>query len=43
MKIGVKPDAKYVGGFNLFGEKFGDYPQSIIMQLYNEAADGASK
>jgi predicted transcriptional regulator len=39
MKIGVKPDAKYVGGFNLFGEKFGDYPQSIIMEVYDEAED----
>lgn len=37
MKIGVKPDAKYVGGFNLFGEKFGDYPQSIVMDVCVEA------
>ncbi|MDF2540383.1 MAG: transcriptional regulator, TrmB [Herbinix sp.] len=36
MKIGVKPDAAYVGGFNLFGEKFGDYPQNIIMEVYDE-------
>jgi len=33
-KLGVKPDARYVGGFNLFGEKFGDYPHAIVMQIY---------
>lgn len=38
-KIGVKPDARYVGGFNLFGEKFGDYSQNIIMEIYNELED----
>ncbi len=29
LKIGVKPDAENIGGFNLFGEKFGDYSQAI--------------
>lgn len=33
LKIGNKDDAKYVGGFNLFGEKFGDYPQNIVMSF----------
>lgn len=28
-RIEVKPDAKHVGGFNLFGKSFGDYPQDI--------------
>lgn len=32
-KIGVKEDAHYVGGLNLFGEKFGDYPQDILMKI----------
>lgn len=36
LKIGVKPNAKYVGGFNLFGDKFGDHSQHIIMEIYNE-------
>ena len=31
--IGIKDDAKYVGGINLFGKNFGDYPQAIIMKL----------
>jgi len=37
-RIGVKPDARYVGGFNIFGEKFGDHPQNIIMEVFNEEA-----
>ncbi len=28
-RIEVKPDAKHVGGFNLFGKTFGDYQQDI--------------
>ena len=33
MRIGNDPKAKYVGGFNLFGERCGDYPQNIIMSI----------
>lgn len=29
LKIGVKPNAKYPGGINLFGKNFGDYAQGI--------------
>lgn len=36
LKLEVKEDAKYCGGFNLFGEKFGDYPQGILMELYHD-------
>ena len=32
-KLGVKEDAHYVGGLNLFGEKFGDYTQNILMKI----------
>lgn len=32
-KLGVKKDSHYVGGVNLFGEKFGDYPQNILMKI----------
>ncbi len=31
--IAVKQDAEHVGGINLFGDKFGDYPQSIVLRL----------
>lgn len=34
-KLECKEDALYSGGFNLFGEKFGDFPQDIVMELYN--------
>ena len=30
-KIGVKEDAEYIGGLNLFGKYFGNYKQNIIM------------
>ena len=33
LRIGVKPDAKNLGGINLFGEKFGDFKQNIMMRL----------
>lgn len=33
VRIGVKEDAKHQGGINLFGEKFGDYPQNIEMSI----------
>lgn len=32
-RIEVKKDAKYVGGFNLFGKTFGDYPQDIDIAI----------
>lgn len=33
IRIGNKKDAKHVGGFNIFGEKFGDHPQNIILSM----------
>ncbi|MEJ5203471.1 MAG: transcriptional regulator, partial [Anaerolineales bacterium] len=33
VRIGVKEDAKHVGGLNLFGAKFGNYPQDILLRL----------
>lgn len=33
VRIGNKKDAKYVGGFNIFGEKFGDHPQNIVLSM----------
>ena len=32
-KLGVRPDAAHVGGMNLFGEKFGDYAQGLVMNV----------
>ena len=36
LKIAVKDDALHIGGVNLFGKKFGDYPQGIIMNITYE-------
>lgn len=32
IKIGVEPNAAHVGGMNLFGKDFGDFPQDIIFR-----------
>ena len=32
-EISNKPDAMYVGGFNLFGKSYGDYAQDIVMGI----------
>ncbi|MCI2049277.1 MAG: ArsR family transcriptional regulator [Lachnospiraceae bacterium] len=34
--IGNREDAKYKGGFNIFGKGFGDYAQDIVMSLEYE-------
>lgn len=36
VRIGNKPDARYVGGFNIFGKNFGDYNQDIILTMEYE-------
>ena len=33
LKIGIKEDAKYVGGINIFGKGFGDTDQNISLQI----------
>lgn len=33
VKIGIKDDAKNIGGINIFGERFGDHPQNIVMRI----------
>lgn len=34
ISFGVEEDAVHRGGINLFGKKFGDYEQSILLKLY---------
>ena len=36
LKIEIKDNAKHIGGINIFGEKYGDYPQGIVMNLTYE-------
>ncbi len=33
VRIGVKPDARNRGGMNLFGRRFGNYEQDLLMRL----------
>lgn len=33
LRIGIAPDAQCKGGLNLFGAKFGDYAQDIVMRV----------
>lgn len=33
LKVEIKEEAKNIGGVNIFGEKYGDYPQGIVMNL----------
>lgn len=37
LRLEVKADAVHRGGMNLFGEKFGNYPQGIQMEMYTKA------
>lgn len=34
VRIGVKPDARHAGGFNLFGRSFGNYAQDLLLRLH---------
>ncbi len=34
VRIGIKEDAEMIGGINIFGESFGDYPQNILLKLF---------
>ena len=36
VQIGVKPESKHVGGLNLFGRKFGNYPEDLMMRIWYE-------
>jgi predicted transcriptional regulator len=33
VRIGVKQDAKHIGGLNLFGSRFGNYPQDLVLGI----------
>lgn len=37
VRIGIKPDAEYPGGFTIHGRGFGNYEQDIIMRLHYPA------
>ena len=33
LRVGVSADSEHVGGLNLFGDKFGDFAQGIVMRI----------
>jgi len=44
VRIGIKPDAEHVGGINLFGSRFGNYPQDLILRIgYRSAARSTAR
>lgn len=42
VRIEVPEDAENVGGLNLFGEQFGDFPQDIMLQVGYHMKEGSS-
>ena len=40
MRLEVKEDARNVGGINLFGKRFGNYNQDLVMRTHYEFRDG---
>lgn len=42
VRIGVKADAQYVGGLNLFGRRFGNYPQDLVLRLRHHPIGGSN-
>lgn len=36
VRIGIKETAKHIGGVNIFGDRFGDFPQDIVLKLEYE-------
>ena len=43
IRIGVKPDAEHVGGINIFGRQFGNYPQDVVLLLGYRSGRDASQ
>jgi len=37
--IGVEEGARHVGGLNLFGRGFGNYPQDLVLRMRHRVAD----
>ena len=33
VRVGVKETARHVGGLNLFGRRFGNYPQDVVLKM----------
>ena len=33
VRLGIKEDANYQGGINIFGKHFGDYDQNLVLTM----------
>jgi predicted transcriptional regulator len=42
VRIGVRPEATHVGGLNLFGRRFGNYEQDLVLRMEYEAGIGST-
>lgn len=40
VRLGIKPGARHVGGMNLFGRKFGNHPQDLLMRTRYRFREG---
>lgn len=43
VKLGVKADADHVGGLNLFGKGFGNYPQDLVLRMRYQRHGGPGR
>ena len=43
MRIGIHPDAANVGGINIFGRGFGNYPQDVDLRIEYDIAHADPK
>lgn len=43
MRIGIHPDAANVGGINIFGQGFGNYPQDVDLRIEYDIAHAEPK
>ena len=43
MRIGIHPDAANVGGINIFGRGFGNYPQDVDLRIEYDIAQADPK
>jgi predicted transcriptional regulator len=43
VRLAVKEDARHRGGINLFGRKFGNYPQDIVMRITYDFPRGSGQ
>ena len=38
-RVGIKNTAKHISGFNIYGTNFGNFPQDLILRLYESPVE----